>query len=113
MRTSTMKAGGGFSLIELIVALVIASSIAVLGIRHLRPSGQTAQQRSCDLTRQLLQRDAKLFQESTGRMPSTDLRELATTQYSGIVLPTCPTTGESYRRDRTGVVGCPTHEATR
>jgi hypothetical protein len=46
-------------------------------------------------------------------MPSGSLRELETSEFAGDVLPLCPMTGEAYSIDRSGVVACPTHEATR
>lgn len=106
-------ARAGMSLIEVLAAIVIAATIAALSIQYLRPASETGKQRSCDLTREILQSDVQRFTASSGRAPSRDLRELSTTQYSGTVLPTCPITDQSYRLDRSGVVTCPTHEATR
>ena len=103
----------GMSLIEVLAALVIAATVAALGVQYLRPAGETGKQRTCDMTREILQTDARRFTESTGRVPSSDLRELRTPQYSGTVLPTCPVTGQSYLLDRSGIVTCPTHESTR
>ena len=103
----------GMSLIEVLAALVIAATVAALGIQYLRPAGDTGKQRSCDVTREILQADARRFTESTGRAPSSDLRELRAIQYSGTVLPTCPITAQSYRLDLGGIVTCPTHESTR
>ena len=95
------------------LSLVIAATVAALGVQYLRPAGETGKQRTCDMTREILQTDALRFTESTGRAPSSDLRELRTPQYSGTVLPTCPVTGQSYLLDRSGIVTCPTHETTR
>ncbi|MGI9470876.1 MAG: type II secretion system protein [Rubripirellula sp.] len=101
------------SLLEIVAALAIASSVAAIGIQYIQPAGDSARQRSCDLTRQLLQNDCQLYLETNGRLPQADLLELQSEQYSGDQLPTCPGTGESYRLDRRGVVHCPTHESTR
>ena len=103
----------GFSLLEVIAALILAATVAAISIQYLRPPSETGKQRSCDFARQILQNDAQRYSESTGQMPRSDLSELRTLEYSGTVLPTCPITGQAYRRDRNGVVGCPTHEATR
>lgn len=103
----------GFSLLELIAALIIAATLAALSLHHLREPAQTGKQRSCDLTREVLQDHADRYLEANGRLPQSDLRELATTQYSGNDLPVCPVTGLSYRLDRNGVVTCPTHEPSR
>jgi competence protein ComGC len=94
-------------------AVIIASTVVAISIQYLRPAATTSKQRSCDLTRELLQNDIQRYVEITGRLPSVNLKELRTAEYSGTVLPTCPVTGQAYRRDRTGTVGCPTHEATR
>jgi type II secretory pathway pseudopilin PulG len=101
------------TLLEVMAALIIAATVAAISIGYLRPPSETGKQRSCDVTRQMLQNDAQRYLESSGRMPQTDLRELRDPRYSGSVLPVCPITGEAYRRDRAGIVGCPTHEATR
>ncbi len=103
----------GMSLIELMAALIIAATVAAMGFQYLRPAGDTGKQRACDMTREILQTDAQRFTESTGRAPSSDMRELETIQYSGTALPTCPITDQSYRLDRSGIVTCPTHETTR
>jgi competence protein ComGC len=103
----------GFTLMEIMAALVIASLVAVIGIQYLRPSGEASKQKSCNLTREMLQNDTQRYSEVTGAMPAADLNELVSPQYSGLVLPTCPVTNEAYRLDRTGMVICPTHEATR
>ena len=102
----------GFSLLEVIAALVLTAIVALIGIRHLSVPGETANQRSCDMTRQTLQGYVDRYRDATGRSPSRDLREIRTTTYAGTSLPTCPVTGQPYRHQR-GVVGCPTHEATR
>lgn len=103
----------GFTLIEIIAALVIASLVSVIGIQYLRPSGDSSKQHSCDLTRELLQNDVQRYFDGNGVMPAANLNELASPEYSGIVLPTCPTTDRAYRLDRNGTVICPTHESTR
>ena len=103
----------GLTLIEILAALMIASLVAVLGVRHTLPVGESAKQHTCDLTRQILQNDASLYQQTTGNSPSGDLRELENAQYSGVVLPVCPITGEQYSLERNGTVTCPTHESTR
>ena len=103
----------GFSLLEVIAAVIIAATVAAIGIRYLVPVGETSQQRSCDLTRQLLQNDADRYFESTGRRVSRNLRQLRRPDFSGNPLPRCPSTDRRYRRDNHGVVYCPVHESTR
>ncbi len=76
-----------FSLLEITAALVISATVAVAGIQYLRPAGDTGKQRSCDLTRELLQNDAQRYFEYTGSMPGADLKELVSPEYSGAVLP--------------------------
>ncbi len=107
------RRASGMSLIELLAALMIAAAVSALGVHYLRPTGESSKQRSCDLTRALLQNDAQRFLEANGRLPRTDLQELRTTKYAGATLPACPVTSQSYRLNRQGVVACPTHEATR
>lgn len=107
------KRRNGMSLIELMAAIIIAGTIAAVSIQYLRPASETGKQRSCDLIRETLQSHARRFNERTGQVPSSNLSQLQSTEYYGPVLPTCPITGDSYRLDRSGVVTCPTHEATR
>jgi prepilin-type N-terminal cleavage/methylation domain-containing protein len=103
----------GFTLMEIIAALVIASLVSVIGIQYLRPSGDTSKQKSCDLAREMLQNDAQRYFEVHGVMPAADLNQLASPEYSGALLPTCPVTDQAYRLDRNNTVICPTHESTR
>lgn len=108
---SSRRAGTSF--IEVLAAIIIAATVAALGVQFLRPAGGTGQQRGCDLNREVLQLHTKRFIEATGQTPARDLRELQTTRYYGTELPPCPVTGQSYYLDRSGIVSCPTHEATR
>ena len=108
-----VKRRAGLTLIEITAALLIAAAVATLGIQYLRVTDRTSKQRSCDMTRQLLQNDLQRYLDNTGRLPRADLRELRSDEYAGQSLPSCPVTGQSYRCDRSGTVGCPTHEATR
>ncbi len=103
----------GVSLLEVVAALMIAATVAVMSITYLRKPGITANQRSCDLTRKVLQADTQRYLDTTGALPNAQLLELATPEYTGAVLPKCPITGESYRLGGGGIVECPTHEATR
>lgn len=102
----------GFSLLEVIAALTLTAIVAAFGIRHMRVPGETANQRSCDMTRQTLQGYADRYRDEVGRLPGRNLREIQTANYAGTTLPTCPVTGRAYQIRR-GIVGCPTHEASR
>lgn len=86
---NTIPNRNAFSLLEIIAALVIASTVAVVGIEYLRPSGDTGKQRSCDLMRELLQNDTQRYFECVGSMPSANPNELAFPEYSGAVLSAC------------------------
>jgi prepilin-type N-terminal cleavage/methylation domain-containing protein len=103
----------GFSLLELIAAICIATVVAMMGIHHLRPAGDSGKQHSCDLTRQLLQNDVQRYLEMTGNLPRADMIELISPQFAGPQLPVCPATKQSYTMSRDGTVSCPTHESTR
>jgi len=111
--TNAKQNRNGFSLLEIIAAVVISAALAAFGIQFLRPAGDSGKQRSCDLTRELLQNDVQRYFDNTGTMPRADLAELVDPQYSGSVLPSCPVTREAYMLDRAGTVACPTHEQTR
>lgn len=97
-----------FSLLEVIFAIVLATSVAVIGIRHLQTPGTTARDRSCDMRREVLQAHLDRYTDAVGRTTSRDLRELAVDAYAGNPMPTCPADGTAYTNER-GVVICPTH----
>jgi prepilin-type N-terminal cleavage/methylation domain-containing protein len=99
----------GFSLIEVIAAVIIAATVAALSIHYLKPAAATSQQRSCDLTRQLLQNDADRYFQSTGRRVSRNLRQLKSSAYSGDPLPACPVSQRPYRCNAQGIVFCTKH----
>lgn len=103
----------GLTLIEVMAALIIAATVAAIGVHYLKPAGTTSKQRSCDMTRQLLQNDADRYFESTGRRVSRDLRQLRSPLFSGNPLPRCPISDRAYRRNGRHVVNCPVHERTR
>jgi len=99
----------GMSLIEIIAALIIAATVTAVGIRHLTPVNESSRNRSCELTRQVLQNDVKRYRETTGQTVSSNLREIAVNDYSGNPLPTCPGSGSVFRLNRSGQVECPSH----
>ncbi|MCC9643028.1 prepilin-type N-terminal cleavage/methylation domain-containing protein [Rhodopirellula sp. JC740] len=98
----------GFSVLEVIAALTIATMFAMTGLAFLQTHGETAQSRACEAHRAALQSDVTLYEQENGRLPTSAMRELADADYTGEVLPTCPTSGNAYRLDRGNVV-CPTH----
>ncbi len=104
-----VRSFAGMTLLELVAALTIAATVAALGIHYLKPTGTVAHQRSCDLTRELLQNDCERYFDINGRLPRTDLRELQSSEFSGDPVPHCPSTGERYRLNRSGRVECPAH----
>ncbi|MEM8671939.1 MAG: prepilin-type N-terminal cleavage/methylation domain-containing protein [Planctomycetota bacterium] len=110
---STCRHQGGFSLVEVIAAVIIAATVAAIGVAYLKPAGDRSHQRSCDLVRQTLQNDADRYFQSTGRRVSRNLRQLRSPSFSGNPLPRCPVTDRRYRRNGQGVVYCPVHESTR
>lgn len=97
-----------FTLLEVIFAIVLATSVAVIGIRHLQTPGNVARDRSCDMRREVLQGHLDHYTDVVGRTSSRDLRELATDTYAGSFLPTCPSDGAAYTNER-GTVVCPIH----
>ncbi|ELP32401.1 competence type IV pilus major pilin ComGC [Rhodopirellula baltica] len=99
---------GAFSILEIIVALTIATMFAMTGLAFVQTHGETAKARACEGTRSMLQRDVELYEHENGRSPGRTLRELADEDYTGVSLPTCPTSGNAYGLDNGDVV-CPTH----
>lgn len=103
----------GFSLLEVIAAVIIAATVATIGVHYLKPASTSSRQHACDMTRQQLQNNADRYFESSGRRVSRNLRQLRRPEFSGNPLPRCPATNRRYRRNGRGVVYCPVHEKTR
>jgi len=98
----------GFSLIEVIFAIVLSAAVAIIGIRHLQTPGNVARDRACDLQREMLQGHADRYADMVGRTPSRDLNELESAEYLGTELPSCPSSGQAFRYQG-GEVICPAH----
>ncbi|TWT87040.1 PulJ/GspJ family protein [Neorhodopirellula pilleata] len=98
----------GMSLLEVVAAVVIASMLAVAGFSLMRDQSEVAHERICEGHRTALQSDAELYQRETGRWPGGTLAELATSDYTGTILPRCPMapqgTTSNYRLVRERVV---------
>jgi len=101
-----------FSLLEIILVVVIISTVAAVSLQYFRPTGEAVQQRSCDVTRQLLQNYADRYFSAAGSWPSRDLNEIATATLAGGELPPCPCDGSKYEMSGALVI-CPIHESTR
>jgi len=100
------------SLIEVVAAITISALIAVTGLAFVRNHGEVANNRACQATRTSLQNDVLIYQQETGRPPTRLMKELADSDYSGRVLPTCPTTGTAYQL-QSGQVICTAHPVSR
>lgn len=98
------------SLLELVAAMTIAAAVMALGVHYLKPADAVAHQRSCDLTRELLQNDCERHFDANDRYPRTDLRDIQSAEFAGDPLPTCPSIGENYRVNRSGRIECPSHQ---
>ncbi|QDV61166.1 hypothetical protein V7x_51880 [Crateriforma conspicua] len=103
-----MMQRNGLTLIEVIFAVTLSAAAAALTISYLRLPGDSAKDRACELRREVLAEQVARYQDITGATPGRDLRELQTSEYAGNVLPTCPSTGMSYRYIG-GQVQCPSH----
>ncbi len=102
----------GLTLLEVILAVVIAATVAAMGLHFMRPTGVHSRQQSCDLTRQTVQLEAGRYRDANGVWPSSDLRQLNDSAYFPNGVPSCPAQGGAYRLTGSQVV-CPVHEATR
>ena len=98
-----------FTLLEIIAAVVLISVVGFLGIRHVRTAGTGGQERSCELTRKMLQNEVDRYQRLNRTLPSADLREITTAEYWNASLPTCPVSGNPMTLDSNGNVVCDTH----
>lgn len=115
LRRGRLKPGlqrGGFTLLEVILAVVIAATVAAMGVHFMRPTGIHSRQQACDLTRQTVQLEAGRYRDANGVWPRSDLRELNDPTYFPNGVPSCPAQGGAYQLNGSQVV-CPVHEATR
>ena len=103
------KSTSGFSLLEIIAAVILVSVVALLGIQHVRTAGDTGQARACELNRRNVQLEVQRYQQLNRSLPSADLRELRAAEYWNGDLPICPATGRAMTIDRDGNVVCPDH----
>ncbi|GAA4468210.1 competence type IV pilus major pilin ComGC [Novipirellula rosea] len=99
----------GFTLIEVMAVLIISATVAIIGIRHLQQPGDLVHDRSCQLSRELLQHHVETYIDDTGSAPSSNMREIATDVYAGRTLPTCPVTDRAFQLGRNGQVRCSDH----
>ncbi|QDS93057.1 hypothetical protein FF011L_18120 [Roseimaritima multifibrata] len=99
----------GFSLLEIILAIVISSMVAMMGLHYMRPTGAHSHDQACELTRQTVQFELGRYQGETGLLPRSDLRELNTATYFANGLPKCPAQGGAYQLKGAEVV-CPLHD---
>ena len=101
-----------FTLLEIMLAVIIVATVAAIGIAHVRKPATGAHQNACNMHREMLQGQPERYTEEKDAAPSRDLRELVGLDYVNGKLPRCPSTAQAYELQN-GVVGCPTHEATR
>jgi prepilin-type N-terminal cleavage/methylation domain-containing protein len=87
----------GLTLLEIMLATVILTVVAVTMLQFTRYPGQRVKQSACDLRVEQLQVLCQQFYADTGRWPSSDLREIVGARYLGSPLPVCPVDGRSYR----------------
>lgn len=102
----------GFTLLEIMLAVIVVATVSALGIAHVRKPAAGAHQNACNMHREILQGLTDRYAEEQDAAPSRDLRELVGLDYVNGKLPRCPSTTQAYEL-RNGVVSCPTHEATR
>lgn len=103
------KLRSGFSLIEVLAAVMIAAGLAAIAVSQLRRPGDLAHGQACELCRETLQNEVGRFTNENGRPPSNNLRELTSPGFWNGPLPACPSTGRPFTLDRTGIVDCPVH----
>lgn len=103
------RAAKGFSLIEILAAVMIAAAIATIAISQFRVHGDTGYARSCLMTRETIQSEVDRYVAINGSSPSADLSELTRRDYWGSPIPNCPATGTPLQVDRSGRVICRNH----
>lgn len=104
-----LKLRSGFSLIEVLAAVMIAAGLATIAVSQLRRPGDLAHSQACELCRETLQNEVGRYVNETGTSPSSNLQELTAAGHWNGPLPTCPSTGRPLTLDRTGTIDCPVH----
>lgn len=108
MRWKNVANRDGMSLLEIVAAVILSAMVAMTGLMFLQGHGKTAQERTCMGHRIRLRNDAELFLRENGRGPDSNLEKLRDGNYTGNVLPACPSHGgtdgkTNYRWDGTDV----------
>lgn len=99
----------GFSLIEVLAAVMIAATVATIAISQFRPHGDRGHNGACQLNCQTIQVEVDRYVDVVGSLPSSDLRQLTAPEHWGSPIPNCPASGSALGIDRDGQVTCPSH----
>ncbi|MEZ6136222.1 MAG: prepilin-type N-terminal cleavage/methylation domain-containing protein [Pirellulaceae bacterium] len=86
----------GFSLVEVMLALVILTVVAVSVLKYTRQPGERVKQQACDLQIGQLQVLVEQYRADYRRLPSRDMQELSAHRYLGETLPVCPVDGRAF-----------------
>lgn len=100
------RAAPAFTLIEMVLAITIASVIAVIGIRYVQPRSGVAASRACELARAIVRREVQHKNDRSGRVP-TRLDLIASDPNEERLR--CPETEREFGISRSGEVTCRDH----
>lgn len=102
-----MKLRYAFSILEIIVALAIVVVLTTATIAFVTQPRARISDQACQLGKSELQLRVDEYSRINGRLPSANLRELATRSSP---LPVCPVDSQPYQLDRaTGLIQAHVH----
>ena len=110
MRTVHQK-NFGYSLLELMAALVLIAILATMVIPRIQGKTAEANQNACSMNKAEIELQAQLWYRNHGSYPASSLSDAgADVNYFPEGLPTCPVDNTAYTIDTsTGIVSGHTH----
>ena len=101
-RTNTRSIQSGFSLMEIIAAIVILGILAAVMVPRLAGHQDKAKRSACYANKGDIELQAKLWRRNNGTYPLANLSDIgASTTYFPGALPVCPVDGTAYTIDTT------------
>lgn len=107
MRRRVGNQNEGFTLLELVAALMIIALLSTIGCPNLTRGQSDSKSAACQAHQGNIEIQAELWRHNTGVWPATNLSNIGSdVNYFPQGLPTCPVDGSAYTIDSSGrVVG--------